>query len=353
MSTDKVTITRGEYDSELRRERELNYVPFSRSPFVHGLDNTGAERANTSEDGELRIKVAAEEPWTDLLPDVAMATAFASLTDGTPILQQQALLSYLSFFILVWWIWASQVAYNLRFRQSDWLHRFYVFLQLVLFSALAAFTRDFDITAGFMGDDDQGLNQLLSELGDDENTFKAIQFREDRLPRLNARGVAMTMALSRLLLLVQYAVVFYRAHGAHHLKRRALLAHIIPLFFSSLCFIVSFGILGTGDEPVPKSIQIAKIILWYGSMFLEIVSYFLSNELPGRVGHPTDGVIARSGTLFTVILGGGLDKITKGLQYIVGDTGLGVDGIGLFVSAAVIFISQFSLYFGSSAGNGS
>jgi len=81
-----------------------------------------------------------------------------------------------------------------------------VFLQLVLFSALAAFTRDFDITAGFMGDDDQGLNQLLSELGDDENTFKAIQFREDRLPRLNARGVAMTMALSRLLLLVQYAV---------------------------------------------------------------------------------------------------------------------------------------------------
>lgn len=144
--------------------------------------------------------------------------------------------------------------------------------------------------------------------------------------------------------------VFYRAHGAHHLKRRALLGHIIPLFFSSLCFIVSFGILGTGDEPVPKSIQIAKIILWYGSMFIEIVSYFLSNELPGRVGHPTDGVIARSGTLFTVILGGGLDKITKGLQYIVGDTGLGVDGIGLFVSAAVIFISQFSLYFGSSGG---
>lgn len=62
MSTDKVTITRGEYEyvcvhfllinfsypvsSELRRERELNYVPFSRSPFVHGLDNTGAERAN-------------------------------------------------------------------------------------------------------------------------------------------------------------------------------------------------------------------------------------------------------------------------------------------------------------------
>jgi hypothetical protein len=99
------------------------------------------------------------------------------------------------------------VAYNLRFRQSDWLHRIYVFLQLGVFSALAAFTHDFDITAGFMQDGDQLLqNQLLLALGNDENTLQAIQFRDNRLPRLNARGVAATMALSRLLLLVQYAV---------------------------------------------------------------------------------------------------------------------------------------------------
>lgn len=334
--------------SELRRERESNSVPFSRSPFVSASDKNGADRANL-EDGELHVKVAAEEPWTDLLLEVAMTTAFASLTDGTPILQRKALLSYLSFFTLVLWIWATQVAYNLRFRQSDWLHRIYVFLQLGVFSALAAFTHDFDITAGLLQDNDKALqDQLLLELGNDETTLQAIQFRDSRLPRLNARGVAMTMALSRLLLLVQYIVVFYRAR---HLKRSALLAYILPLALSMCCFFISFCLLGTGNEEVPKSIQGAKILLWYLPMLPEVASYFIANELPGRVAYPTEGIIARSGTVFIVILGGGLDKITTGFHYIIGNTGLGWDGIGLFFSAAVIFVSQFSLYFGSPCGN--
>jgi hypothetical protein len=46
-------------------------------------------------------------------------------------------------------------------------------------------------------------------------------------------------------------------------------------------------------------------------------------------------------------LGAGLDKITSGFQIIVGNTGLGRDGIPLFISAAIIFIGFFSLYFGT------
>lgn len=144
-------------------------------------------------------------------------------------------------------------------------------------------------------------------------------------------------------------LVFYRGR---HLKCRALLVHMLPLAFSSLCFVVSFGILGTGtpDEPVPKPVQITKIILWYGPMLLEIVSYFFANELSGRVGYPSSGIVARSATVFIITLGGGLDKITTGFQFIIGNTGLSVGGIWLFISAAVIFIGQFSLYFGSFGG---
>jgi hypothetical protein len=101
------------------------------------------------------------------------------------------------------------VAYNLRFRQADWLHRIYVFLQLIIFSALAAFTRNFDITACLLpvNEDEIALRtQLLTQLGLTSDDLEAIQFREDRLPRLNARGVSMTMAISRLLLLVQYCI---------------------------------------------------------------------------------------------------------------------------------------------------
>lgn len=44
----------------------------------------------------------------------------------------------------------------------------------------------------------------------------------------------------------------------------------------------------------------------------------------------------------------GLDSITKGFQYIVGNVSLGNASASLFISAAVIFISLFALYFGMS-----
>ena len=46
-------------------------------------------------------------------------------------------------------------------------------------------------------------------------------------------------------------------------------------------------------------------------------------------------------------LGAGLDKITSGFQTIVGNAGLGRDGVPIFVSAAIIFIGFFSLFFGT------
>ena len=48
------------------------------------------------------------------------------VSDGTPILQYQNALSYVCYFIFVWWIWVAQVAYNMRFRQADVLHRVWV-----------------------------------------------------------------------------------------------------------------------------------------------------------------------------------------------------------------------------------
>jgi hypothetical protein len=128
--------------------------------------------------------------------------------EGTPILLPSNALSFVSFFVLVWWIWASQVAYNLRYRQADWIHRIWVFLQLIIFSILAAFTLDFDITNGISSPDADAANtqQSLLDSGQDQSSINASNFRDSRLPKVNAKGLAMTMAASRLLLLVQYLV---------------------------------------------------------------------------------------------------------------------------------------------------
>jgi hypothetical protein len=93
----------------------------------------------------------------------------------------------------------------MRFRQADILHRIWVFLQLTVFSALAAFTKDFDITNGLVPDREQNETEKLIA-GLDGSAAVAFKYRQDRLPLLNARGVSMVMALSRLLLLAQYLV---------------------------------------------------------------------------------------------------------------------------------------------------
>ncbi|KIM71618.1 hypothetical protein PILCRDRAFT_751872 [Piloderma croceum F 1598] len=344
--------TRQESDFQsLRQEREENAVPWSCSPFAHGSEVIVPQPGEEEEEllpGELRVKAPEEVPWIDLLLEIAMTTAFASLTDGTPILQYHDALSYVCYFIFVWWIWVAQVAYSMRFRQADVLHRIWVFAQLIVFSALAAFTRDFDITSGISKDTDDTLADAISTQAgiEDQNGLVAYEFRDNRLLVLNARGVSMTMALSRLLLLLQYAVVFY--HG-RHLKRSSLLAHIVPLLFSLICYLVAFFILNTGNSSSGPSeaVEIIKLILWYLPIIVEIISHFVALSLPGFVRYSTDSVYKRSGTVFLIILGAGLDKITSGFQTIVGNAGLGGDGIPILVSAAIIFIGFFSLFFGT------
>lgn len=105
----------------------------------------------------------------------------------------------MSFFALVWWIWASQVAYNVRFRQADVLHRVYVVLQLLVFAALAAFTDNFDITQLTQSTPSPSLVTTKAE-------SLAAQHRSLGIATAHTRGISMVMALSRLLLLIQYGV---------------------------------------------------------------------------------------------------------------------------------------------------
>ena len=80
-----------------------------------------------------------------------------------------------------------------------------VFVQLIVFSAMAAFTDAFDITNGIASNPTQGqINNLLSYGGFSKGDVSAQMFRNNRLPVLNARGISMSMGLSRIVLLVQY-----------------------------------------------------------------------------------------------------------------------------------------------------
>jgi len=96
-----------------------------------------------------------DDEFADLLTDLTLATAYANLMNNTPIINPMSAVSFLAFFYLVWWIWASQTIYNVRFRTRDFMHRSFAVLQFVIFGTMATFTSNFSIFSGILPDDSQ------------------------------------------------------------------------------------------------------------------------------------------------------------------------------------------------------
>ena len=114
----------------------------------------------------------------------------------------------MTFLGLTWWIWASQVLYNVRYRQRDWLHHGFVILQLLIFCSLAAFAGGFDISQGLVSDsEDETLEAVFSggSMGQISGSLVTENARSDFLSRVNSTGISTVMALSRIVLLIQYA----------------------------------------------------------------------------------------------------------------------------------------------------
>ena len=107
---------------------------------------------------------------------------------------------------LVWWIWGSQVLYNVRFRQKDWLHRIFVVLQLLTFCALAAYAGSFDISKGIVseGDDNSGTAFVAGTQAYIEGNVAVEEERSQYLSLVNSTGISGVLAFSRLVLLIQY-----------------------------------------------------------------------------------------------------------------------------------------------------
>ncbi|THU93351.1 hypothetical protein K435DRAFT_799765 [Dendrothele bispora CBS 962.96] len=347
-------------DSQLAEHRRSSDVPISKSPFDQPMNANGEFRVD---------RRPTEVEYSDLLLEIAMTTAFASLTEGTPIFEASNVVSYLSFFALVWWIWVSQVAYNVRFRRADWMHRLFVFLQFFVFCGLAAFTRDFNVTDGIVNNfqKENQIDTLEREAFQDDQVaiplLDAQKYRDDLLPKLNSRGISIVMALSRFLLLVQYSVAYYHAlqvkdpsqptkcdaKNRWRLRYPAFIVHILSLLFSVICFFVASAIIGDNpdDSEDKANEQIAKLVLWYFPLFVEVAAHFvaISRRYKGWVSYNSELISKRSATVFVIILGGGLDNITNGFQRIVGNISFGWRSLGVIFCGVVILLLLFALHF--------
>ena len=107
----------------------------------------------------------------------------------------------------MFWVWASQVAYNARFRQADWVQRLAVFSQLLIFCALAAYTASFDISNGIAQNNSNGQPVIFPmQEGFEQANVSAANLQSNRLALMNARGISLVMGVSRIPLILQYVV---------------------------------------------------------------------------------------------------------------------------------------------------
>ncbi|KZT33436.1 hypothetical protein SISSUDRAFT_1132557 [Sistotremastrum suecicum HHB10207 ss-3] len=282
------------------------------------------KRARTNHSDALTAP--SEIPGLDLMLAISMTTAFASLTDNTDVLTGDAAISYIFFFFLVWWIWASQVLYNARFRHRDILHCIYAFLTFVVYGALASFT----------------ATQIEETLGLlDDGTNQAEMARSNRLPSLNSRGISLVMGFSRILLLSQYFLLLCRAPPS---RRPPLWWHCAGLVASTALFFLTYGVLMHSNS---ESANVAKIVFWFMALWVEGATHYMAVEHYDHESIPyrSAPLSKRMSELFIIILGAGLDQITKSFHSEVGTLGFGAHTIGIMMFSGIIVVCEFALWF--------
>ncbi|CAE7226255.1 unnamed protein product [Rhizoctonia solani] len=331
---DKLTI---EY-RQLKEERQQSHhheetsTPISETyaGMLTADEFKGVDKSNDEERGE------RPPAWLDLFYDLAWASTFSNLTQNNAISEGKELLSYAAFFALVWWMWVSQVSYDIRFYSNDWVHRICVFLQLCVFGTLAAFTSKFDITA-FLGSNNDDLAQRAldafkgTSLAQQEANERAAQ----RIPEISFLGIALVVGASRVLLCIQYIRVWLYAHNK---RDPGVLVKPLSMFISASLWFGSSAVLLTARHD-NNAAHISKFIMWSVATVIEVASHYFS---------PPDGhlrsmgsLTARLATLVTIILGEGLNAITGTLRFAATSLRFNV----LCVCTAIVVYLTFYLYF--------
>ncbi|KAG8731656.1 hypothetical protein FRC11_003039 [Ceratobasidium sp. 423] len=278
--------------------------------------------------------------WLDLFYDLAWASTFSNLTQNNVISGGEESISYAVFFSLVWWMWVSQVSYDIRFYSNDWFHRICVFLQLCVFGALAAFTSKFDVTA-FVGSNvsDPAQQALDNFNGVSQDQQTANELAAQRVPEISFFGIALVLGISRVLLCIQYIRVWLYAHDK---RDPAVVVKPLAMFISAGLWCGSFAMLFT-VRYTNNAAHISKFIMWGVATAIEVAGHFFSP--PASHLRSMGSLTARLATLVTIILGEGLNGITGTLRFAATGLGFNARCVALVLCTAVVIYLTFYLYF--------
>ncbi|KAG8693521.1 hypothetical protein FRC09_010447 [Ceratobasidium sp. 395] len=289
--------------------------------------------------------------------------------------------------MVVWWMWTSQVLYSIHFYTNDWFHLVSIFLQLIIYGMMAATTRGFDVTSYITHS--PGISSL-DGLSIDEITDPG-RYANERLAKVSIDVIAFSIALSRVLLLIQYLRVLGYAHWTIRKSGGTIPGklYVIPigLCISTPLFFAAWGVARAPYGCTPHGAKV-KFYLWGFGLLVEGASHLrvtrlrwlrrwikvqvrrrmknrspnfskrgpsanLHSDQSGTLVMPQSDVQTRSRleAITTIILGEGVNGIAGTLYSVVSAPTLGGPIVSNVTCAAFIVCFLAYLYFEGPTGN--
>ncbi|CAE6412995.1 unnamed protein product [Rhizoctonia solani] len=232
--------------------------------------------------------------WVNLFYDLAWTATFSSLTQNGEFDTIWDTVSYTVFFVVVWWLWASQVLYSINFYTDDWFHLLFIFLQMGVFGLLAATTRGYDVTTYILRS--PGLDPNVLESKNLEDIDDPSRYQAEETARTSIEVIAFSIAVSRVILLIHHLRVLAYAHITvrdhqrrgyyYHIPRKL---HIIPigLAVSTTLFVTAWGIVRSNFGVTVLGAKL-KYVLWGSGLIVEVFSHVRMSRInwrPPRFGH--------------------------------------------------------------------
>ncbi|KAF8601826.1 hypothetical protein BDV93DRAFT_607937 [Ceratobasidium sp. AG-I] len=379
-----VEINTGDYDivHDLQVQRLHQQRPICQNPFSVLEDNTKKENilkvlskpkpcSPEEEIRDLKAKLFDYDnrpTWVNLFYDLAWTATFATLTQNGQLNEPWETVSYTAFFVVVWWMWASQVLYSVNYYTNDWFHLGFIFLQLVVFGMLAATTRGFDVTNYILHS--PGIPYLDPQTTDQME--KPERYSDDRLAHLSLEIIALAVAISRVLLFIQHLLILRYAQLAAIKKNKAVSwwkICVIPagLVISIPLFWVAWAITRSLQGRTREGAKL-KFIFWGIGLFVEFLSHIIMSHLKWEpegasasnskgdtrtriVPYPVVKMRERLEAITTIILGEGINGIAGTLYSIISTPVLGGPiVINIACAACVIYFLAY-LYFEGPTGH--
>lgn len=244
--------------------------------------------------------------------------------------------NYLSYFVIIWYSWISQVSYDVRFQAEDWYHRLMKLVQLIVLTYLGAGSGHWSPT------DTVQNNDYLDP---------------DALAHLQAERSFLTTtiayACSRALLMAQYIVLVPLGAKANRpVKGIILSAGIIG--FSMILVIVAAAL-----PPSSQAVVAARVALLFAAILIEFVGEAVVSSLKSHTRCNAEQVAERMSALTLIILGEGASSpslaryiahsrragfVTLLKTFNIAFTGFSADDHNVFIAAFCVVVSIFIVF---------